>query len=238
MAELPHATMALPRWLGPLHSRPRLLGGAGVGLAVAILLALVPNNLRLSTRAILAWDAGAIAFIVLITQLMRRSSGPAQLRREAAQQDEGQHFILATVLIAAAASLGAIAAELSLAKGEHGLEKAVRVALVFGTVAVSWFVVQVIFALHYAHEFYAPEAPELDKDGNGIAGGLGFPGDEEPDYWDFVHFAVVIGVASQTADISFKSKVLRRIGTVHGVVAFTFNTVVLALTINLLAGLF
>lgn len=238
MANPAHAPMRLPRWLGPLHSRPRLLGGIATGLAVAILLAVVPNALRLSTRAILAWDAGAIAFIFLITQLMRRCSRPDQLRREAAQQDEGQHFILATVLIAAAASLGAIAAELSLAKGEHGLEKAIRVALAFGTVALSWFVVQVIFALHYAHEFYAPEMAELDKDRNGIAGGLGFPGDEEPDYWDFVHFAVVIGVAAQTADISFKSKLLRRIGTIHGVVAFTFNTVVLALTINLLASLF
>ena len=53
-----------------------------------------------------------------------------------------------------------------------------------------------------------------------------------------MHFAVVIGVASQTADIAFQSKALRRIGTVHGVIAFTFNTVVLALTINLVAGLF
>lgn len=238
MADAGHAPLKLPRWMGPLHSRPRLLGGVAAGVGVAILLALVPNGLRLGTRAILSWDAGAITFILLITHLMRRCSGPDQLRREAAQQDEGQHFILATVLIAATASLGAIAAELSLAKGEHGLEKAIRVALAFGTVALSWFVVQVIFALHYAHEFYAPEMPNVDKDGNGVAGGLGFPGDEEPDYWDFVHFAVVIGVAAQTADVTFKSKTLRRIGTLHSVVAFTFNTVVLALTINLLAGLF
>ncbi|MFV4649264.1 DUF1345 domain-containing protein, partial [Mycobacterium tuberculosis] len=65
-----------------------------------------------------------------------------------------------------------------------------------------------------------------------------FPDDDTPDYWDFLYFAVVLGVASQTADVSFKTKMLRRVGAVHGVVAFTFNTVVLALTINLLAGLF
>ena len=71
-----------------------------------------------------------------------------------------------------------------------------------------------------------------------MIGGLKFPGDQEPDNWDFVHFAVVIGVASQTADIAFTAKRLRRIGTVHSVISFTFNTAVLALTINLLAGLF
>lgn len=238
MSEDAGALVKMPRWLGPFHSRPRLVGGVIVGLGTAALLVLVPNSLRLSTRAILAWDAGALAFVVLILSLMRRCSSAEQLRDEAARQDEGQHVILATVLLAAAASLGAIAAELSLAKGGHGLEKAVRVALAFGTVALSWFVVQVIFALHYAHEFYQPEAPEQDEDENGVVGGLGFPGDEPPDYWDFLHFAVVIGVACQTADICFKSKRLRRIGSVHGVIAFTFNTVVLALTINLMASLF
>jgi uncharacterized membrane protein len=98
-------------------------------------------------------------------------------------------------------------------------------------VALSWLLVQFIFALHYAHEFYAPGADQQ-------RGGLAFPGNEAPDYWDFVHFAVVIGVAAQTADIAFTSKTLRRIGTVHSLVAFAFNTLVLALSINLAASLF
>ena len=111
----------------------------------------------------------------------------------------------------------------------HGPELSTRNIL-------SWFVAQLIFALHYAHEYYelahdGAEPPHLQE-------GLAFPGGEPPDYWDFLHFAVVIGVASQTADIAFTRKALRRIGTVQGVVAFTFNTVVLALTINLLASLF
>jgi uncharacterized membrane protein len=69
-------------------------------------------------------------------------------------------------------------------------------------------------------------------------GGLKFPGGEAPDYWDFLHFSVIIGVACQTADIEFTAKPLRRIGALHGVLSFVFNTVALALTINLLAGLF
>ena len=71
-----------------------------------------------------------------------------------------------------------------------------------------------------------------------IKGGLGFPGGTLPDYWDFLHFAVVIGVASQTADIAFTAQRLRRIGTVHSIVSFVFNAAILGLTINIVAGLF
>ncbi len=138
---------------------------------------------------------------------------------------------------AAAASLWAVAAELTAARGQHGLAETLHVALAFATVALSWFMVQLIYALHYAHEYYAP-APDAPKARSGDAGGLAFPGGEPPDYWDFLHFAIVIGVAAQTADIAFTSKTLRRVGTVHSVLAFVFNTVVLALTISLLAGLF
>jgi uncharacterized membrane protein len=108
------------------------------------------------------------------------------------------------------------------------------VALAFVTVALSWMMVQVIFALHYAHEYY----DENEDCGGEDMKGLLFPGGELPDYWDFVHFSIVIGAAAQTADIAFTSKALRRIGTVHSLVSFAFNTVVVALTINLLAGLF
>ena len=181
----------------------------------------------------ISWDGGCLWLIVGVLTMMLGKKGK-DIRRTAATQDEGRHVILATVLIAAAVSLGVIADDLSLAKAAHGLEKAVRVAAAFGTVAVSWFVTQLVFALHYAHEYYQPN----DTAPGQVEGGLKFPEDDAPDYWDFLHFALVIGVASQTADVAFTSKVMRRIGSVHGVIAFTFNTVVLALTINLLAGLF
>jgi len=220
------------RLLGTFVARPRLLLAIGAGLIVWALCLLIPNDLDLVTSAILAWDATCLTFIVLAISMMW-GADPARMRAVAATQDQGQGVILALAVAAAAASIWVISKELSAAKADAGLIKALRVALVFATVALSWFMVQLIFALHYAHEYYAP-----DDDTPSDAGGLLFPGGEEPDYWDFVHFSVVIGVASQTADVAFTSKELRRIGTVHGVVAFTFNTVVLALTINLLAGLF
>jgi uncharacterized membrane protein len=122
-----------------------------------------------------------------------------------------------------------------LAKSDHGLVKSCRVLFALATVSLSWFVAQLIFALHYAHEYYAATSPGPDSP---IARGLKFPEGGDPDYWDFLHFSVVIGVAAQTADISFDSRRLRRIGTVHSLLAFAFNTIVVALTINLVAGIF
>lgn len=221
-------------YLGPFGSRPRLLTATGLGLAAGLLLWAVPSALDVPTRAILAWDIGCTAFVGMTLGHIARRDAP-YIRSVAAQQDEGRGLILTLVLALSAASLAAVAVELSFAKDAHGLDKALRVALASVSVSVSWFVTQLIFALHYAHEYYAP-----DDDGKPETlqqGGLRFPEDDAPDYWDFIHFAVVIGVASQTADVEFTSKRMRRIGTVHGLVAFTFNTVVLALTINILAGL-
>jgi uncharacterized membrane protein len=218
--------------LKPFINRPRLSCAILAGLVVGVLLGLAPG-LRWSTRAVFAWDAVLLVFIVS-TLVMMHDCDETRIRAQAAREDEGQHFILALAVIASAASIVAIAAELSLAKGEHGLTKGLRVALAFGTVLASWFFVQMVFALHYAHEYYG----EGDGPDGARKGGLAFPGDDTPDYWDFLHFGSIIGVAAQTADVAFTSKSMRRTGTVHGMVAFVFNTVVLALTINLLAGLF
>jgi uncharacterized membrane protein len=212
--------------------RPHLTAAILTGVLVGVVLALAPTPLLPSTRAIFAWDAALLVFIGSTLKMMSECD-ETLIRGRAARQDEGQHFILILAVVAAFISLLAIAAELSIAKGEHGLFKGLRVALAFGTVIASWMFVQMIFALHYAHEFYGE-----GEDGGKRRGGLLFPDDDTPDYWDFLHFGAVIGVAAQTADVAFASKSMRRTGTVHCLVAFIFNTVVLALTINLLAGLF
>ncbi len=223
------------RWLGPLRTRPRLVSAFATGLLAAFLLSVLPLDLDRSTVSALSWDLGCVCFLALVLTEFRGRDAP-YIRGVAAAQDEGQGLILTLVLLASAASLGAVAVELSAAKDLHGVARDLRVALAFCTVALSWFMVQLIFALHYAHEYYAPDHD--DDPTTHEQGGLQFLGGVEPDYWDFLHFAVVIGVASQTADIGFTSRAMRRIGTVHSVVSFTFNTAVLALSVNLLAGLF
>ncbi|UDL96482.1 DUF1345 domain-containing protein [Lichenihabitans sp. PAMC28606] len=225
----------LRRWLGPFAWRPRLTSGIVAGLATFLALTLLAPGLQASSAAVVSWDVTCVWFVVLIMLNWRKQQGE-DIQAYVAEQDEGKGLILGVVLIAAAASLAAVGIELSLAKNAAGLEKGLRIGAAIATVALSWFTVQVVFALHYAHEYYAPDESTPQEDD--VIGGLKFPGDQDPDYWDFLHFAVVIGVACQTADIEFTSKPLRRIGTVHGLIAFTFNTVVLALTINLTASLF
>jgi uncharacterized membrane protein len=212
----------------PLMSRPHLL--AAVVLGVVIYFALQPWVIRDITRALLGWDGGIILFL-LFSFLYMSGADASRMKRRAISHDEGGHLILALTLFAAVASVGALVAELTEAKGHGGVGRA---GLAAGTVILSWLFVQVVFAMHYAHLYYLAESQSARHQG-----GLDFGySDEEPDYWDFVHFAIVIGATSQTADIVFKSRAMRRVGTVHSVVAFGFNTAILATMINLAAGLF
>jgi len=87
-----------------------------------------------------------------------------------------------------------------------------------------------IFALHYAHEYYGAR-------GDHAIGGLTFPGRQPPDYWDFLYFSLVIAMTSQVSDVVITSKVIRRIVTVHGALAFFFNVAVFALTVNIVSNL-
>ncbi len=231
--QAPYAALAAR--LKPFASRPRLVSGIAAGVVLFVALSILPLRLGWSTRAVVSWDLTCLWFLVLTLLHMRRQSLP-DLKAHVAAQDEGQGIIVAVVAIAAMAGLWTVGVELSVAKVATGWGKDVRIALALVTVSLSWFTTQIIFALHYAHEYYAPDKTTPEEDD--VVGGLQFPGDEEPDIWDFVHFAVIIGVAGQTADVAFTRRRLRRIGTVHGLIAFVFNTAVLALTINLLAGLF
>jgi len=222
------------RWrLGPraFMARPRLTGalaaGAVVGLACAALTPLAPPSCLIA-----GWDVFCLLYLGLTFTAIARQ-GPAEIRARAAQQDQGQAVILLLILAACGASLAAVGLELSLAQDDRGLEKALRVTAAFATVTGSWLVMQLVFAMHYAHEYYA-----VDSRTGGDSGGLAFPGNEPPDYWDFLHFSIVIGVATQTADVAFTGKRLRRLGTAHSLLGFVFNTLILALTINLVAGLF
>ena len=153
------------------------------------------------------------------------------MRHRAQIQDDGQLVILLLVVVSSVASLVAIAAELAVVKDMHGATKFAHIALAGVTVMSSWAFIQVMFALHYAHQYYAALS-------RGLPAGLQFPDDDQPGYGDFFYFASVIGTSGQTADVSFVSKTMRRIGSVHCILAYLFNTTVLALLINIGASMF
>jgi uncharacterized membrane protein len=211
--------------VGSFAIRPRLYLSALAGLAALVLL---PNGWPASVRGAIAWDLSAAIYLVLAFQVMLTCKGEA-LRARAARQDDSRMVILVIVLLAITASFVAIAALLGSAK--EAPSKALSLGLAATTIVLSWTVTQVVFTLHYAHEYYRPTGT------NGVAEGLDFRGDRHPDYWDFFYFATSFGAASQTSDITILTKPLRRLATLHAIISFFFNTAVLALTINLAASL-
>jgi uncharacterized membrane protein len=210
-------------------ARPRLFASALVGAVLAFLL---PQSLAQQpiTRAIIGWNIGAILYLVLALRMMFWSSHE-RMKARALQQDEGNTVVLVLVITAALMCIGAIVAELAVVKELHGELRYAHIALAALTIVTSWSFTQVMFALHYAHDYYTAAS----QCGHG---GLDFPGGHPPDYGDFIYFSTVIGTSGQTADVSFTSKKMRRIGTIHCVLAFFFNTTLVALTINIASGLF
>ena len=167
----------------------------------------------------------------MMALVMMARSNFDRIRYRAALQDEEQLVILGLTIITALISFGGIVAEMAAAKTLKGHDEWQHVALAGLTVLLSWTFTHTMFAIHYAHEYYA--GPE-----NELAEGLEFPGNEPPDYWDFVYYSFIIGTACATADVNVTSKNMRRLTTLHCVVAFFFNTTVLALMVNIGAGFF
>jgi uncharacterized membrane protein len=198
----------------------------GASVAAALPHALVSQTL---TRLIIGWNVGAVCYLIVAARMMFWSSHE-RMRKRAILHDEGRIVILTFVVLAAVVSLGAIVGELAVSKDIHGVLRYAHIGLAAVTLLTSWAFTQLMFAQHYAHDYYSSEAKGCD-------GGLEFPGGHAPDYGDFIYFACVIGTSGQTADISFTTRSMRRTGAVHCVLAFFFNTTLLALTINIASGL-
>lgn len=211
-----------PRFIRIIRARPRLFLSVCLGAAVVLF---APGDGRIASRMIVGWDIGVALYLALALSAFAKAD-PATIRRYAARQDEGGVAILILTATAALASLGAIVFEL-VAAGKTGRDP-LNLSLALVTIALSWAFTHTIFALHYAHEFYAKNKHK--------GGGLDFPGDDEPDYWDFLYFSLVIGMTSQVSDVAVTARSIRRTVSAHGVVSFVFNATLLALAVNIAAS--
>ena len=212
----------LPYLLRIVRARPRLATAIALGVAVTLVL---PSHLWVTTRCLIGWNAGVALYLVLVYAMMTRAS-IEHMRRNAALQDEGRIALLVLTVIAASASLGAILAELGTGAGAG--RTTAQLALAASTIVLSWIFIHTIFALHYAHDFYGERG--------GKESGLTFPGEEAPDYWDFVYFSFVIGMTCQVSDVAVASRPIRRTVTAHGIISFFFNVALLALMVNIAAN--
>jgi uncharacterized membrane protein len=205
--------------------RPRLLVGIAAGLLSLIPLMAIHHVIL---RAVLAWDAGSFVFLAL-TGFSFIYQENHDISAAAKRQQEGEWSVFALTVLGAAMSFAAI---LQFAATAHKSAQGFYLAFVIATLALSWLTTNVTFAYRYAHEYYTFSGDAEDPEG-----GIEFPHDPQPDYLDFIYFSFVLGMTFQVSDCNVTSKKLRRLATVQGLIGFLFNTVILALSVNIAASL-
>lgn len=211
-----------------LRARQRMLGTLLFGAVVAVLL---PGAQPPVTRVLVGWNAAVWLYLALVLALMLRSDH-RHLRRVADLHAEGAAAVMTAAVLAVAASLASIVIELSTARpaGQLALGHLVLPTL---TLAGSWLLLPTLFAQTYASLYYREAGAH--RPGRG----LDFPGEGngDHDYADFLYFAITIAATAQTSDVGITTPHMRRWVMVQTLLAFAFNTALLALAINIAAGL-
>jgi uncharacterized membrane protein len=209
-------------------------------LAVSLLCGLglyffLPIRWGIPLRPLISWDFSAAIYIIWSIGIMTSDVNSQRLRRYAALQDESRWIFLILMCFAAVASLGAIVGLLPHAKDSPPPLFIVHIATAAVTIMASWTLIHIIFAFHYAHDYYGDADPSPDAYEE--QEGLKFPGKEQPVYLDFLYYSFVVGMTCQVSDVQITSRGMRRQTMIHGVLSFFFNTVILAISINIAASL-
>lgn len=190
---------------------------------------------RPGAATLIGWNVAAAVFLAP-TLWMLAFDDETRVRARAADADENRVVIMSLILAAVAASLAAIVYALREAHAPHGANPAQHsdwiLVLSASTLVLSWTVVHSLFALHYAHKYFG------DRDTDGSADeGVNFPGDPPRTYREFIYMAVCIGATCQVSDFEITHASFRNVVTAHALVSFAFNTMVLALGINIIGNL-
>lgn len=211
-----------------LHSISKLL--ICLGIAVITFFIIQIEHLDLLTHVMIGWDTFSLCMIIMswITFSITTSQ---QIREQSSVQDSSRTLIFIIILVSTCASFLAVLL-LMITKQESQNAETLHLIIAISGMILSWFLIHTIFTLRYAHIFYGDDL----KNPKVHAAGLEFPDDKKPDYFDFAYFAFVLGMTFQVSDVEITSKRLRRLAMWHGLLSFGFNTIMIALTINLIAG--
>jgi uncharacterized membrane protein len=207
----------------------RLLGWSLGAVAAGLVLALGPAWLRGTVRIVGAYDAGAIVLLLFYFIVVFRDD-PGLTQQRAAFEDPGRNVVLSIIVASVAAGLGG--AIVILGKGPDvttPLEKTVAIALAIVAAVAGWALIHATFAFRYAHLYYFDDGSPGD--------GLTFPSTKEPDDYDFLYFSFVIGMTFQVSDVVINDSGIRRAALGHAVIAFGYNTAILALGVNLISNM-
>jgi uncharacterized membrane protein len=212
----------------------RAAGRLIVGLTAGVLTATFwPAEHSLAARVLAGWDAGSLVVLVVVWAVVL-TADPRETKRRAAAADPGRRAVWVLVVIASAVSLFAGAVVMRHASAIEPLRRSLLIGLCMIAVMTAWTLTHSVFTLRYAHLFYR-DAEDRAEDDKG-EGGLEFLGGKPPSDFDFAYFAFTIGMCFQVSDVGVSSPQMRRAVLAHGLLSFVYNTAILALSLNLLAG--
>jgi uncharacterized membrane protein len=181
---------------------------------------------RMTDLPVALLAAGDVFYLVFLSLCLVMIAGQSarDLKARAKSEDEGIAIVI--LIILATLLFFSVAVFEALGK-KHGLQL-LPLLLAGAGAPLGWFVLHTAMAFHYAdiHYFDDPATSEDDE------GDLGFPGKDEPCAWDFLYFSFVIGMTCQVSDVVVKTTTMRRTVLWHGIVAFFFNTVFIAMAVN------
>lgn len=180
-----------------------------------------------STCLLISWNI-AVSGYLLFTLLNFWHSDHQHILQRAQQQDASKWLILLLLFLTLVMCFIAIIVEINLF-AQTDFARMGHFLLAITTILCAWLFMHTIFAIHYAHDYYLALQQHQ-------AGGLEFPKTPYPTYPDFLYFSYVIGTSAQTADVSISSRAMRILNTLHIVLAYMFNTTILAICINLVAS--
>jgi uncharacterized membrane protein len=214
-----------------LRMHPLHRVGIALGLSVIVYFFIRQKLPSTLFTIITMWDVFALTLVVTSwIVLLTRST--TRIRELATREDVSVFFIFVLILVASFASMFTVLLLIISKEGSRASELLYLFIAVSGML-LSWIMVHSIFTFHYAHMYYDNDKTDPKKH----AAGLDFPNEKSPDYLDFAYFAFVIGMTFQVSDVEISSRRIRRLALIHGLISFGLNTFVVALTINIIAGL-
>lgn len=220
----------ISRLFSRIDSHHRLLISIAVSLTVFFS---IRHSVNFAYALMISWDC-FVGSVIILVWLMFIVAKPWQVKRLAGMQDSSRSLIFIVIAMAAFASVFAVI--ILLESNAHFTHDQVlrHVLLAILSVICSWVLLHTIFALRYAHIFY----DELhEEDGHYYGYGLLFPEEKSPDYLDFAYFSFVVGMTFQVSDVEISSRKIRRLTLLHSLLSFFFNTIIVALSINVVSGL-
>lgn len=203
-------------------------------VAALLIFGLCYGKMAPSIQFILVWIGYAVTQLCLSWATIF-CVHPIEMKKISKVQDNNRTVIFIFVLAAALMSLFVVVLLLKSTQQLTGNALTLHILLSVAAVMCAWALVHTTFVFRYAHLYYESKGKSVDE--LKYKEGLEFPQEKTPDYLDFTYFSFVIGMTFQVSDVEISSKRIRRLALMHSLVSFAFNTVIVALSINIISGL-